>query len=372
MIYFDNAATSFPKPRAVIRSLVRSAKYFSGNPGRSAHTLATEAAKRVYSCRERICDLFSHTAPESVVFTYNATYALNIAIKSVARRGGHFIISDLEHNSVLRPITALGESIGVEYSLFSTKGEPRQEIAANIRPNTIGIISTLASNVTGERIPLSVLSETAREHGLLLIVDASQLAGHEKISLSDTPCDILCAPGHKGLFGIAGCGFAIFKDSIRAHTIIEGGSGSDSLLPYMPSRLPEGYEAGTLSVPAIASLDAGIKLIEGVGIEEIRETEEYLGAILREGISEIKSSVLYPSYGSVACFNLAKITASDVAHRLNEGGFAVRAGLHCAPLAHKKLGTLNIGTVRASLSAFNTKREIHAFLYRLSKIARNQ
>ena len=372
MIYFDNAATSFPKPPSVIRTLTRTAKRFSGNPGRSSHKISLEAANIVYNCRERICELFSAPSPENVVFTYNATYALNIAIKSVARRGGHFIISDLEHNSVFRPLMALKESLDIDFSIFNSSADIEEEISKNIRPDTIGIISTLASNVTGARISLKKLSKAAKEHSLILITDASQIAGHEPIRLDDTPCDILCAPGHKGLLGVMGCGFAIFKENKRMQTIIEGGSGSDSLSPSMPSLLPEGYEAGTLSVPVIASLDAGIKRIEDMGINAIRDKEEYLGSLLRQGILEIKSSVLYPSYGAIACFNIANVPSTEVARGLNERGIAVRAGLHCAPLTHKKLGTLKIGTVRASLSAFNTKREIADFLSVLSKITKGK
>lgn len=371
MIYFDNAATTFPKPKEVIKRLSVCAKRYSGNPGRSSHRLSVKAAEIIYDTRECVSELFSHDNPESVVFTYNATYALNLAIKSIIPDGGHIITSDIEHNAVMRPIFTLQKERGVDYSVFSSDGNIAENIEKSIRKSTVAIVSTIASNVTGRTIALDVLSDCAKRHGLYLIIDASQAAGHTVINIKETPCDVLCAPAHKGLYGIQGTGFALFKSKERLKTLVEGGSGFESISQQMPKLLPDGYEAGTLATPSIAALGAGVKFVRKIGVENIGKKISYLSSILLTGLHDIKNTVIYPSLGGIISFNISGVPASEVARELDRLGIAVRAGLHCAPSAHKKLGTLGIGTVRASLSYMNDKREIERFCHAVLKISKS-
>ena len=361
MIYYDNAATSYPKPKRVTERLNSCLKKYCGNPGRSSHFLALRAAEEIYSVRERIAALLKLSECEGVVFTYNATYALNMAIKTLITQKCHVIISDIEHNSVIRPLEILKKKLGVEYDSFSTDGSIRENIESLLRPDTACIISTLASNVTGKEVSERVLSSVATRHGLDLILDASQAIGHREINLSDCPCSVLCAPAHKGLYGIQGAGFCVFREAVRRADFMEGGSGSDSINKYMPELLPEGYEAGTLSTPAISALGAGIDYINECGISAIKDKERELSEKIKYRIDSLKNSVLYPSFGGIISFNLKNIPSSEVARGLDRYNICVRSGLHCAPGAHQKLATLSTGTVRISLSNFNTVKEIDRF-----------
>ena len=217
MIYLDNAATTFPKPDCVIRDLNFCLKKYCGNPGRSSHTLSLKASEAIYSTREKIADLLHVENPENIVFTYNATYALNIAIKCFVKEKCHIITSDFEHNSVIRPLEGLKRRLGVEYSLIDSDGDILCSLRENARYDTRGIICSIASNLTGNKIDLKTLSDFANERSYFLIIDASQAIGHQDIDLSNTPCDALCAPGHKAMFGIQGAGFVYFKAS-RLHS----------------------------------------------------------------------------------------------------------------------------------------------------------
>ncbi len=358
MIYFDNAATSFPKPACVLKEVNFCLKKYSGNPGRSSHSLSLKSSEAVYSAREKIAKMLSVSSPEQVVFTYNATYALNLAIKTFITEKCHILTSDLEHNSVIRPLERLKREIGIDYSSFSTDGDIEANIKREIRPDTAGIVCSIASNLTGDIVPLDVLSKIAVEKGLFLIIDASQAIGHSKINLTKTPCDVLCAPGHKALFGITGCGFAYFKDRRRKESFIEGGSGSDSASLNMPELLPEAYEAGTLSVPAIVSLGRGVEYVEDVGIYAIRKKLYYLTNSMHERLESIPGIRLYKYGCGIVSFNIGSFPSSDVAMLLDDRGVCVRGGLHCAPSIHRKLGTLSQGAVRISFSYLNNIRQV--------------
>lgn len=359
MIYLDNGATSFPKPPSVTREINFCLKKYCGNAGRGSHRLSRRSSEVIYDARERIARLISAPSPENIVFTYNATYALNIAIKSFIKEKCHILTSDIEHNSVIRPLEALRRSIGIEYSIFDTDGDLMESLNRSLRGDTRGIVCTIASNVTGDMPSFNVLSDFARENSLFLIIDASAAVGHINIDLRKTPCDALCAPGHKALFGIQGSGFIYFKDKERRGTVIEGGSGYNSLDTEMPILLPEGYEAGTLSTPAIATLGAGIKFIEGVGMDNIHKRLLTLTDLAKEGLSEIPEVKLYKEGVGLISFNIGDLPSSSVASRLDEFGICVRGGLHCAPAVHRKLGTLNQGTVRASFSYLNKKADVN-------------
>lgn len=367
MIYFDNAATTFPKPNSVYEAVLKCLKHYCGNPGRSSHTLSIKSAEVIYDTRERVSNLLGVSKPENVVFTYNATYAINLALKTLIKGKCHVLTSDVEHNSVIRPLEKLRRVHGIEYSLFDSD-DPERSIEDLVRGDTVGIVSTLASNVTGAKIPLEILSDAAKKHNLFLIVDSSQLIGHARINLSKTPCDCLCAPAHKALFGIQGCGFAYFADSIRGDSFIEGGSGNESLSPQMPLLLPEGYEAGTLATPAIASLEAGIRFIEDVGIDNIDRQIDRFTVLLAQRLKSIDKVKLYSARGGIVSFGVADVPSSVISDELDRFGICVRGGLHCAPSAHKKLGTLDKGAVRASLSFLNTITEIEEFHKALSYV----
>ena len=370
MIYFDNAATSFPKPPSVIKEVEFCLKKYCGNPGRSSHRLSLKASEEIYSVRERVADLISVDHPEQVVFTYNATHALNLAIKSFITHKCHILTSDFEHNSVIRPLERLKKDIGIEYSSFNSDGDIEANILNAIREDTEGIVCSIASNVCGDHIPLPILSKVAQNKKLFLIIDASAAIGHYEINLENTPCDVLCAPGHKALFGIQGSGFAYFKDNLRKEGLIEGGSGSDSRNLYMPYLLPEGYEAGTLSTPAIVSLGEGIRVIEHIGLNEINEKLLSLTRAMEDRLSSINEIKLYKSGCGLISFNIRNLSSSYVSKLLDDYGICVRGGLHCAPTIHRKMGTLETGAVRISFSYFNNLRQIDRVYRVISDISK--
>ena len=367
MIYFDNAATTFPKPKCVIKAVNECIRKYCGNPGRSSHRLSILTSEKIYETREKIAKLLSVETPENVVFTQNATHALNLAIKTTVKPNTHVLISDIEHNSVLRPIFSMTKKYGVEYSVFNTSLDFEKSINSLIRNNTKYIISTLASNVIGREIPLKKLSDISQKHGLTLITDASQIIGHKKLNLSENKCSVLCAPGHKALFGIQGIGFAVFLDGKNRESFIEGGSGNDSLNPEMPEMLPERYEAGTLPSPSVISLLAGLEFIEKIGHEEIENRLISVTERCADVINAIPNSVLYEYGNGVISFNIANVPSEVISAELDRYGVFTRAGLHCAPLSHKLIGTDKIGTVRVSLSILNKMNEIEEF-YKILKL----
>ena len=368
MVYLDNAATTFPKPKAVISEVKKCISEYCGNPGRSGHTLSLEASERIYEAREAIAVHFGFSRPENVVFTYNATYALNIAMWAKIPKNSHVLCSDIEHNAVVRPLNLMKDRGYIDYSLFSTDGDIEENIKNALTPRTKAIVSTLCSNVTGKKLSLRALSRIASDNGLILIVDASQAAGHEKFDLSRTPCACFCAPGHKGLFGIQGSGFVIFGEGEHPRSVITGGSGSNSKSPFMPVTLPESQEAGTLSTPSIASLLRGVEFINAVGIEEISYKESLLCDKIKSGLSVIKGVKLYETEGSIVLFNGRK-GMDMLLSNLDKCGICVRGGYHCAPSAHIRLGTEKTGAIRASVSYLNSVKDADYFLKSVSKIA---
>lgn len=357
MIYLDNAATTFPKPDNVIKDLNFCLKKYCGNPGRSSHSMSLKSSEEIYSVREKIASLLHIDTPETVVFTYNATYALNIAIKSFVSEKCHILTSDFEHNSVIRPLEGLKRRLGIEYDTIDSEN-PKKSLEEKIRPDTRAIIASIASNVTGDKLSLKTLSDFARKNNLFLIIDASQTIGHVDIDLGEAPCDALCAPGHKALFGIQGSGFVIFKDNKRKEALIEGGSGYDSLSPQMPGLLPEGYEAGTLSTPAIVSLGGGVDYINKIGLEEINDKLKWLTDATYERLSSLHGVKIYKPGNGLLSFNLDNLPSSHVASLLDKKGICVRGGLHCAPSIHRRLGTINQGAVRISFSYFNSLSDV--------------
>ena len=371
MIYLDNAATSFPKPRRVAEEQLRCMQFYGGNPGRGSHALALAAAEKIYECREALASFFGSRNPENVIFTMNTTMALNTAIKGLLHRGDHVLISDMEHNAVFRPIYKLAQDGVITYDVFDTfpTNPLRTEkmicasILEKIRPTTRMLICAHASNICSATLPIKAIGAFCRKKGILLVVDAAQSAGHLPIDMDEMQIDALCTPGHKGLWGPQGCGVLILGDGIIADTLIEGGSGYNSLEGDMPKEAPERYEAGTLPTPAIAGLLEGVREINRLGIEHIHAHESALTKRLCERLIDMpKLSLFAPHHeGSVLLFSLANISADRVGAFLNERGFCVRTGFHCAALAHATLGTPPSGAIRVSPSLFNTVAQIDSF-----------
>jgi selenocysteine lyase/cysteine desulfurase len=368
MIYLDNAATTFPKPETVYRAAVRCMREYGGNPGRSGHRLSREAGAAVYDARAAVAELLGGQ-PENVVFTLNATYALNLAIGALSKSGSRILISGMEHNAVLRPVAAM-KSCG--YDIFDPVGGDEavlQAVERGLTPKTSLVVCNHVSNLCGLTLPVARIGALCKRRGVRFIIDASQSAGRVPLSLRDTGADAICAPGHKGLYGLQGCGFALFADGYAQRggelpLFVSGGNGVNSLETEMPDFLPERFEAGTLPTPAIASLAAGIGEVRRMGVTAIGAREEALGRRLREGLSVIRGITLYGAEtgGGTVLFNVGSLPSERVGELLDERGICVRSGFHCCPLGHKMLGTPVHGAVRASVSVFTAPREIDGFL----------
>ena len=371
MIYFDNAATSYPKPPSVIRSVEDCLRNYCGNPGRGAHFLSLHSAEKIYEARERIAQLFGSNSPENVFFTYNNTYALNMVIKGLLRAGDHVLISDMEHNSVYRPIASMADSGLIDYDVFDTfcispvrtTESICKSIKKLIRPNTKMLIAAHASNICSASLPLKEIGQICGAKGILFVVDAAQSAGHLPLHMEKMNIDVICAPGHKGLYGIQGCGFAILREGVLPSPIIEGGSGVNSLISKMPELSPERFEAGTPSVPSIVALSEGIEFVKSRGIDEIHKHESKLYLRLTDMISSFPKVTHYaPEHiGSTLLFNISGIHCERVADMLSKSDICVRSGYHCSPLGHTAIGTINAGAVRVSFIPFNTERQLDKF-----------
>ncbi|MBQ9746266.1 MAG: aminotransferase class V-fold PLP-dependent enzyme [Clostridia bacterium] len=367
MIYFDNAATTFPKPAEVMRGVAECMQNYGGNPGRSAHPLAIAAAEAVYEAREEVSSFFGGSESENVIFTQNATHALNLAIFGLARQGDHILISNLEHNSVLRPVAELYRRGVASYSVFNAMcgdDEVLSNIKKAIRRNTRIIVTTHVSNICPKKLPIEKISAFCRERGILHIVDASQSAGIYDISI-ENGASVLCAPGHKGLYGPQGTGFCLFCDDFdfsQLSPTVFGGNGINSAKSDMGRTPPESFEGGTLAVPNIAGLTRGIRFVKKLGTEKIRTHEAAIGEKIKQNLlADGRIKVYLPNEsGSTLLFAAYGLESSELARRLAERGICTRAGLHCSPLAHEALGTGG-DAVRLSFSAFNTAHEASVF-----------
>ena len=378
MIYFDNAATTFPKPPAVIKDMARCMNEYGGNPGRSGHRLSLAAAEAVFDVRTEIAEFFGITKAENVIFTQNCTGALNLAISGVARKGDHFLISDLEHNSVLRTVANLCRERSMSFDIFhalASDDAVLNEIDKKIRPNTRAVISTHASHIFPRRLPIARIGALCRKRKVFYIVDAAQSAGIYDISIIRDGISILCAPGHKGLYGPQGSGFAAFADDFdfsRLKPCAYGGNGKNSAELDMGHEPPESYEAGTIATPAIVGLGAGLRFVREYKREYIEMLENQLCHSAQTMLSEIPHVKIYlpeAQNGSLLLLGFEGISPSEVAEKLSDHGICTRAGLHCAPLAHRALGTGG-DALRISFSAMNTHAEVETFAYILQTILR--
>ena len=374
-IYFDQAATSYPKPASVIKA-VKEGLLMAGNPGRSGHRASVAAALSVYRVREALCRFFDAPSPEGVVFTQNATHAINLGIHAVLGEDAspsppHVLYSDMEHNAVVRPLYHLareGRILAEEYP----SAEGALGIKARIRPETRLIVATHASNICGRVLPIGEIGALAKKKGIPFLVDASQSAGHVLISMKAMGIDVLCVPAHKGLYGPLGAGAVIFSDTKREYPpFMLGGSGVHSLSYEMPRELPEHFEAGSLSLPAILGFGAAVAYCEKRGVTEMAEKISHLEGRLSLLLSEMPfiSLSLPKEHGSgILSFTHTRLTPTQVAEGLDAKGIAVRAGLHCAPVAHRTLGTLRFGTVRVGLGHTNTEKECERFARTLREL----
>ncbi len=379
MMYFDNAATTYPKPPQVARAVSSAVTRFGGNPGRSGHAMSLRAAQMVYECREKAAKLFGCRETERVIFLKNCTEATNFAVKGYLTGRCHVIISDLEHNAVSRPVYALSQRMGLTCSIAHVaEGDPEQTVRnfeREIRPGqTSAIITTHASNVFGVVVPVKRLYALCESYGLRLIIDAAQTAGVLPINLEDMPNACLCTAGHKSLYGPTGTGILVAAPGELPQTVIEGGTGSFSEDLAQPDLLPDRLESGTVNTVGICGLAAGIDFVNRTGIPKIEQHERNLARALYLQLKKNPDVLLYtecPQQGThvpVVSFNIKGMHSEQTASALNQMGAAVRAGLHCAPLAHRAFSTLETGTVRASFSAFNTLQETERFAWMVKKI----
>ena len=380
LTYLDQAATGYPKPRETIDEMRFYQQYIGGNPGRGGHSAAREAAKLVYDCRQALAALFGGES-ERIFFTLNTTYALNMILKSTLQKGDRVLLSDLEHNALLRPALALREK-GVAVDFFETDLlDPARTVrnaAAAIRADTKMLACTAASNVLPVRLPLRELGKLCGESGVFFTVDGAQGGGHFPISVKDCAIDALCLPGHKGLFGVTGCGVGILSPRLAAFlterpTCVEGGSGSQSLLSDMPKEFPDRLEAGTLPVLPIAGLLGGLRFLEKAG-KKIESKEKRLYRGFREILLREKKVKLYlpeAETGSLLLFEIRDIDPSAAASAFDEYGVCLRDGLHCAPLAHRKIGTVEKGALRLSFGATQDENDVDRFAAVLRRICRN-
>ena len=376
MIYLDNSATTYPKPEMVIKSMSNSMYKFGANAGRGFYDMSIKTTEQIYNTRKKIADFFDCESPEKIIFTYNCTMSLNMAIKGVARKGGHLIISDLEHNSVYRTVEKLKRNGICDYSIAEIDMDDEKTInnfSKCIRKNTVAIVSTGASNVFGYITPYAKIGELAHKNNILFILDAAQIAGVIPVSVKRDNIDILCCAGHKSLYGPSGTGVIVFNSEIKLNTIIEGGTGSNSFSENQPEILPDRLESGTPNIPGIIALGYGVDFINKIGINNIYNHEKSLISYLYKNLEKFKSVILYDTERlsvPILSFNVDNMHSEEVASMLSKDDIAVRAGLHCAPLAHKKMLTSDTGTVRISPSVFNSKKDMNFLIKSVRKFAK--
>jgi len=365
-VYFDNAATTWPKPAQVREAVSRALTIYGANPGRSGYQMSLSTSAKVYRCRELAAEFFNLADPSKVVFVQNCTMALNIVIKGLLRFGGRVVVSDLEHNAVMRPLYAISPKNSVFDVAAVYPGDIKRTLESFekcIRPDTRAIVCLHASNVFGVRLPIREIGKLARKYGLAFVVDAAQSAGVAPIDMQADCIDYLCVPGHKGLYGPMGIGMLLCNSERVLPTIFEGGTGSFSTDLQQPADLPDRYESGTVNTPGILGLAAGIESIKTRGINTIAREEMELTAYIYNQLAEMDRVSLYTPKPDlswsvpVLSFNIKGKNSEEVAEALSKKGIAVRAGLHCAPAAHRKYGTLNTGTVRIAPSVFTTIKD---------------
>lgn len=374
--YFDHSATSNPKPKIVVDTVLEAITTFNGNPSRSSYKKNISLDRKILEVREKLASFFNISNPLQIAFTKNSTESLNFAIKGLGFENCHIITSVLEHNSVLRPLNYLKDNKGVEISYITPSKDDKEvikNITSLIREDTRAIVINHISNVTGYIFNMKEIGKIAKEHNLIFIVDASQSAGFYPIDVTQDNIDILCFTGHKSLMGIQGIGGIYVREGLSISPIIEGGTGSFSKLPRQPLKMPEMLEAGTSNTPGILSLGAGIDYINSIGLENIKNHKTNLVNYFIKSLSDIPEIIIYDNFnierGPVVALNIKGIPSSELSDILSEEfNICTRGGFHCAPLAHKYLGTYEDGAVRFSFGYTNTIKEIDYCISALKEI----
>ena len=368
-IYFDNAATSHPKPYCVVQAVKRALTEANANPGRSGHRAAIEAGRIVLDCRERLATLLGAGDAMRVVHCFNCTDALNLAIKGSLHVGDHVVATCLEHNSVLRMLYALAQRGRITLTLVSPGPDgfvDPEDVRGALTPATALIVCTHASNVTGAIQPVAAIGQVAKAAGVRYLIDGAQALGGMPVDVKALGCDLYAFPGHKSLLGPQGTGGLYIAPGIRLNPLREGGTGTDSHSLLQPETLPERYESGTVNLPGIAGLAAGCEYVAS-RLSQIMMQERELTQALYEGLNAMDGVTLYSpaqeaGRAGIVCFNVGDLPSAQAADALARRDIAVRGGLHCAPEAHRFLGTLRRGAVRASIGHANTFEEVERFL----------
>lgn len=376
MIYLDQAATSYPKPPAVIEA-VSEALLHAGSSGRGAHHLSLAASRLIFETRCELADFLGAEDPSCIVFTANATESLNLALFGLLNAGDHVLTTALEHNSVLRPLYLL-EQRGVEVTILPANLRGLVDFSAletSVRQNTRAIVLTHASNVTGNMVDLEYVEEFCREHNLLLIVDGAQTAGFCPYDLKQSSIDVFCFTGHKGLYGPQGVGGLYVKPGLALRPLKVGGTGIQTFSKTHPSQMPEALEAGTLNLPGIVGLGAGVRYLEGKGLDLIRHMEMELTNYFHQAVSAIPGVEVYGDFSAplrcpIVALNIRGVDSGMLSQFLaEEVEVYTRSGGHCAPLMHDALGTGELGAVRFSFSHLNTRAELNVAVQALQEIA---
>lgn len=372
MIYFDSAATTFQKPPAVAAAVAEALAAMS-SPGRGGYPEAMRAADAAFDCRSELAGLYGLANPERVVFTMNATHALNIAIKSLVPPGGRAVVSGYEHNAVTRPLSALGAQVFVAGAPLFSPETAAEAFDRLVDEKTDAVICNHVSNVFGFIQPVEAVAAICRSRGVPLIIDASQSAGVLPLDMESLGAAFIAMPGHKGLYGPQGTGVLLCGEGVPVRTLLEGGTGSLSMQAEMPDFLPDRLEAGTHNMPGIAGLLAGVRYVRERGVEAVCRQERRLAQMAAEELRSLPGVTVYArpdlhAQAGVVSFTVQNLPAEELGTALAERGVAVRAGLHCAPFAHRSAGTLESGTVRLSFSDFNTKEEVERFLNMMEEL----
>ena len=376
MIYLDNAATTMQKPDCVVCAVTK-ALCSMGNAGRGAHDASLHASRTVFDTRMKLAEFFNAENPKQIVFTANSTESLNIAIKGVLNPGDHVITTELEHNSVLRPLYEMEEK-GIELTIIKSdrQGNIRYEdFEDSMRSNTKAIICTHGSNLTGNMIDIEKVGKITKKHSILLIVDASQTAGVFPIDVQRMHIDILCFTGHKSLMGPQGTGGMYIREGLHVRPLLCGGSGIKSYSKKHPEEMPTALEAGTLNAHGLAGLRAAIGYLQETGLDAIRKKEQALMRRFYEGVKEMDGITVYGDFSgqercAIVTLNIRDYDSSEVSDALAmQYGISTRPGAHCAPLMHEALGTVEQGAVRFSFAHFNTEEEVDAAIQAVRELA---
>ncbi len=380
MVYLDNAATSYPKPPQVIQAISTFLTSIGASPGRSAHSQAIAASRMIFRAREMVAQLLGGDDPERVVFTLNATEAINLALFGLLKEGDRVVVSSMEHNSVMRPLRALVEQRAISVETFECDGKGGVDFVALERllsKSPALVITVHGSNVTGAIHPIARIGALAKSAGALFMVDAAQTVGKREIDVSSESIDILTFSGHKGLMGPQGTGGVFFAEGIRPEPLVYGGTGSRSESDRQPEFLPDCYESGTPNAPGIAGMLAGVEFILETGVRTICNHGLKLRERLVDGLGTIPGIHLFGPVEQdalpIISLTVQGIDNGMLAQLLNDDyGIGTRAGLHCAPCAHKAIGTYPAGTVRLSMGWFTTEDDVDLALRALGEIAANR